>query len=167
MSENQAIHELVITRTFNAPRDLVFKMWTEAEHLEHWWGPKGLKLTVVKLDVRPDGIFHYKMSNAEGLEMWGKFVYREVDAPEKLEYVSSFSDPEGNTVSSLIAPGFPLEVRNVVTFDEHDGKTILTLRGGPINATEEELKFYESMHGSMQQGFAGTFSQLDEYLASL
>jgi uncharacterized protein YndB with AHSA1/START domain len=159
--------ELVITRTFNAPRDLVFKVWTEAEHLTHWWGPKGFALGVAKLELRPGGVFHYSMRNDEGFEMWGKFVYREITAPEKLTYVSSFSDAEGNTVRAFFSNTWPLEVFNTLTFTEQDGKTTVTLRGGPINATEEEIKFYESMHESMHQGFAGTFGQLDEYLATL
>jgi uncharacterized protein YndB with AHSA1/START domain len=159
--------ELVIIRTFNAPRDLVFKVWTEAEHLHHWWGPKGFALGVAKLELRPGGVFHYSMRNDEGHEMWGKFVYREIAAPEKLVYTNSFSDAEGNTVRAPFSNTWPLEILNTLTFTEHDGKTTVTLRGGPINATDEEIKMFESMHESMHQGFGGTFDQLDEYLAAL
>ncbi|MFC4766492.1 SRPBCC domain-containing protein [Effusibacillus consociatus] len=160
--------ELVITRTFDAPRELVFKAFTQSEHLQHWWGPKGFTMNVAKLDLRPGGIFQYSMRSPEGHEMWGKFVYREIAEPEKLVYVSSFSDAEGNTVRapfSSISSTWPLEVLNMLTFTEHEGKTTLTMRGGPINATEEEIKTFESMLESMQQGFAGTFDQLADYLA--
>lgn len=167
MSANKAANELVITRTFNAPRDLVFKVWTEAEHLKHWWGPTGFELGVSKLDLRPGGIFHYSMKSSDGHEMWGKFVYHEIAAPEKLVYVNSFSDPEGNTVRAPFSQTWPLEILNTLTFTENEGKTTVTLRGGPINATEEEMKMFDSMHESMQQGFAGTFGQLDEYLARI
>ncbi|MFC5468093.1 SRPBCC domain-containing protein [Cohnella suwonensis] len=166
MSEHQAAtSEFVISRTFNAPRDLVFKAWSEAEHLQHWWGPKGLAISVATLDFRPGGTFHYCMKAPDGNEMWGKFVYREIVPAEKIVFVNSFSDPEGNIVRPPFLLTFPLEVLNVLTFDEQDGKTTLTLRGGPINATEDELKLYESMHDSMQQGFTGTFDQLEEHLA--
>ncbi|NOU97656.1 SRPBCC domain-containing protein [Paenibacillus sp. LMG 31456] len=167
MSATNHENELVITRTFNAPRDLVFKVWTESEHLANWWGPTGFSISVSKFDIRPGGIFHYCMKSSDGHEMWGKFVYQEIISPEKLVFVNSFSDPEGNTVRAPFSQAFPLEIQNVFTFTEDEGKTILTMRGGPINATEEELQFFYSMHGSMQQGFAGTFGQLDEYLAKL
>ncbi|WP_240417792.1 SRPBCC family protein [Paenibacillus periandrae] len=166
MSENNA-NELVITRTFQAPRELVFKVWTEAEHLKHWWGPTGFTIHVAKADIRPGGVFHYCMKAAEGHEMWGKFVYHEIVSPEKIVFVNSFSDEEGNIVRAPFSQTFPLEIYNVFTFTEEQGTTTITLQGGPIDATEEELLFFHSMRGSMQQGFAGTFSQLDDYLASL
>lgn len=158
---------LEITRTFNAPRDLVFKAWTDLEHLKHWWGPKGSVINISKFDLQPGGIFHYSMQTPDGRQMWGKFVFREVAGPGKLVFVNSFSDLQGNTVRAPFNELFPLEILNIVTFTEQGGQTTLTLRGGPIQAAEEEVQFFHSMHPSMQQGFGGTFAQLDEYLAKL
>jgi uncharacterized protein YndB with AHSA1/START domain len=158
-------HELVFKRIFDAPRELVFEVWTESEHLKRWWGPKGFTMGVSKLDLRPDGVFHYSMRTPDGHEMWGKFVYREIAPPEKIVFINSFSDEEGKTVRAPFSPTFPLEILNTLTFTEHEGKTTIILRGGPINAIEEELKFFAGMHANMQQGFAGTFDQLEEYLA--
>lgn len=162
-------NELVITRIFDAPRDLVFKVWSEAEHLENWWGPTGFKLSVKELDFRPGGSFHYNMQSPDGYEMWGKFVYHEIETPERIVFVSSFSDPEGNIVRAPFSAAFPMEIRNLITFTETDGKTTLTLRGGPIKtkATEEEQTFFKGMFESMKQGFGGTFDQLDEYLTKV
>jgi uncharacterized protein YndB with AHSA1/START domain len=159
--------EFVFTRTFDAPRELVFKAWTESEHLRHWWGPKGFTFGVARLDLRPGGIFHYSMRSPDGREMWGKFVYREIVAPEKIVYMNSFSDEEGNTVRAPFSPTWPLEVYNILTFSEHEGKTTLTLRGGPVNATEEERKTYEAGFESMKQGFGGTLDQLADYLSKV
>ncbi|SDS74911.1 Uncharacterized conserved protein YndB, AHSA1/START domain [Paenibacillaceae bacterium GAS479] len=156
---------LVITRTLKAPRELVFKVWTEAEHLKQWWGPKGMNIEVSKFDLRPGGMFHYNMLTPDGHEMWGKFVYHEIVAPEKLVFTNSFSDAEGNTVRPEFSPVFPIEIMNVVTFTEQDGQTTLTLSGGPHNASTEEQEFFKSMFESMKQGFGGTFDQLEEYLA--
>jgi uncharacterized protein YndB with AHSA1/START domain len=64
---------LVITRVFDAPRELVFKAWTEAERLAQWWEPKGCKITVNKFDLRPGGIFRYSMNMPNGKEIWGIF----------------------------------------------------------------------------------------------
>ncbi|SFL56486.1 Activator of Hsp90 ATPase homolog 1-like protein [Paenibacillus sp. 1_12] len=99
--------------------------------------------------------------------MWGKFVYHEIVSLDKLVFVNSFSDEEGNIVRAPFSTTFPLEIHNVFTFTEKEGKTTITLRGGPIVATDEELDFFHSMLGSMQEGYAGTFGQLDEYLATL
>ncbi len=74
--------EFVISRLFDAPRDVVWKAWTEPERLKHWWGPKGVKIVSCKVDLRPDGVFHYSMRMPDGQEMWGKFIYREIVRPE-------------------------------------------------------------------------------------
>lgn len=157
--------EFVITRTFDAPRDLVFKAWTEPERLAQWWGPKGCAIAVSKLELRPGGTFLYSMRVPNGPTMWGKFVYREIVAPERLVFVNSFADDTGKTIRSLFSPTWPLEILNTLTLLEHGGKTTLDLRGGPINATEEERKTFEEFFGSMEQGFSGTFDQLAAYLA--
>jgi uncharacterized protein YndB with AHSA1/START domain len=166
-SANADERELVITRTFDAPRELVFKMFTESEHLKNWWGPKGFTMNVARLELRSGGVFHYSQKSPEGQEMWGKFVYREIVEPEKLVFTNSFSDEEGNTVRAPFNPTWPLEILNILTFAEHEGKTTITLRGGPLFATEKELKTFEAAHDMIRKGFAGTFDQLAEYLATV
>lgn len=159
--------DFVVARSFDAPRGLVWKVWTEPEHLAQWWGPKGCALRVLKLDVREGGIFHYAMAYQPGHDMWGRFVYHEIIAPERLVYVSSFSDAEGGVTRAPFKDTFPLEILNTLTLVENAGKTTVTLRGRPLQATEEERKTFLGMFGSMQQGFAGTFDQLAQYLASV
>jgi len=142
----------------------VYKVFSEAEHLAQWWGPKGLKMLVAKLDFRPGGIFHYSMQTPDGMEMWGRFVYQEMVKPERIVFINSFSDKEGNITRAPFNPNWPLEVRNVLTLNEQDGKTTLTLQGGPINANEIERKAFNDMFQGMEQGFGGTFDQLRDYL---
>ena len=160
--------EFIISRTFDAPRTLVWQAWTEPERLAQWWGPKGCTIRVVKHELREGGIFHYAMSFKPGHDMWGRFIYREIAPPERLVFVNSFSDPEGGITREpypQLGDDWPLEILNRLTLTEDGGKTTLTLRGSPINATEEGRKAYASMFGSMQQGFAGTFDKLAEHLA--
>lgn len=159
--------DLVITRTFKAPRELLFQVWTEAEHLKQWWGPKGFAMEVATQDLRPGGTFHYSMRSPAGQEMWGKFVYEQAEAPSRLVYVNSFSDAAGNVIRHPIAPTWPLEVHNTLTFTEQDGTTTLTLEGGPINATEEERNTFLNAREGVKQGFAGTLDQLEAYLTSI
>jgi uncharacterized protein YndB with AHSA1/START domain len=157
--------EFIITRVFNAPRDLVWKAYTEAERLMQWWGPKGVTMRVAKLDLRPGGSFHYCYQMPNGNEMWGVFVYREIVAPERLVFTNSFSDAEGNIVRAPFSADWPLEILNTLTFIEHGGQTTLTMRGVPYNATAAEHKTFEDAFASMQQGSKGTLDQLEAYLA--
>lgn len=164
--DNIGDEELVVTHVFNAPRDLVFKVWTDLSHLVHWWGPKGCKIRDAKLDLQPGGAFHYCMEFA-GADMWGKFVYRDIAAPERLIFTSGFADPGGNFIRAPFDKRFPLEVLNIWTFEEKDGKTLVTGRAMPIDATPEERNFFKDMNASMQGGNNGMFDQLDTYLSSL
>jgi len=166
-TENVKTKELVIARTFNAPRALVWKAFTEAEHLAQWWGPKGSEIKVNKLQFQPGGIFLYSMEMA-GKMMWGRFIYKEIIAPEKIIFINSFSDENGGITANPWFPGpWPLEIMNTVLFTEENGKTTITLHGGPINATEEEHAAFVNMMQGMNAGFKGTFDQLDEYLAKM
>ena len=168
VKENGTTQEdLVIVREINASRHLVWKANTEAEHLANWWGPKGLKMISCKVDLRPGGMFHYGMQTPDGNEMWGKFVYREVKPEERLVFVVSFSDKNAGTTRHPMSESWPLEMLNTITLEEKNGKTILTLRAAPINAQPEEAKIFYSSFAQMDQGFKGTYDQLDEYLSEL
>lgn len=164
---DDALDDFVLVRVFAAPRALVWKVWTDAEHLARWWGPTGLTMLSTRVDLRPGGSFHYSMQTPDGQTMWGKFVYREVSPPSKLVWVNSFSDPNGGVTRHPGAPEWPAEILNHLTFHEHAGKTTLTLRGAPINATAAERRVFRAGHESMQSGFGGTFAQLTAYLETL
>ena len=154
-----------ISRTFDAPRDLVWQAHTEYKHLVHWWGPRGFMIGSCKIDLRPGGIFHYRLISPEGDEMWGRFVFREVVAPERLVYIVSFSDELCGMARHPMAPEWPLEILSTVTFAEKDGRTTLTVRWEPHAATEEERRAFEEGRASMQEGWTGTLDQLADHLA--
>jgi uncharacterized protein YndB with AHSA1/START domain len=159
--------EFVITRVFDAPRDLVWQAFTEARHLEHWWGPKGFKMLSCKLDLRPGGIFHYGMQAPDGSVMWGKWVFREIVAPERLTIVISFSDENAGITRHPWAPVWPAEMLGTTTFTAQGRKTLLTTRTIAFNATEDERNAFEAGFEGMEQGFTGTFDQFEAYLATL
>src|SRR5258707_11742505 len=148
-----------LTRSFNGPRSTVWQVYTDIDHLSRWWGPKGFTWLKGTLDLRPGGMFHYGMQAPNGAEMWGKFVYREIVAPQRIVFVNSFSDQDGNTTRAPFSPNWPLEVLNTVLFKEQDDKTTLEMTGTPVNATPEEQQMFESMRPSMDQGFKGTLDQ--------
>jgi uncharacterized protein YndB with AHSA1/START domain len=165
-SSAAAREEFTISRVVDAPRDRVWKAYTEAERLARWWGPKGFEMISCKVDLRPGGLFHYGMRSPEYGDMWGKFVFREIVAPEKLVFVVSFSDENAGVTRHPMSATWPLEVLNIVTFEDAGGQTTITVRGGAINASAEERRTFAENHESMRQGFGGTFDQLDAYLAT-
>ncbi|MGE3271883.1 MAG: SRPBCC domain-containing protein [Chloroflexota bacterium] len=157
--------EFRISRTFDAPRPLVFAAFSRPEYLARWWGPRGFEIHVSKLEFSPGGIFHYRMAGPDSFEMWGRFVFREIVPTERIVIVNSFSDPAGNVVRGPFGPTLPLEILLTFTLAEQDAQTALTLHAIPINATAEEHATFEDMFDSMQQGFGNSLDQLAVHLA--
>jgi len=160
-----ADRDFVITRVFDAPRALVWQAFTDPERMRHWWGPKGFTVIVSKMDLRPGGTYHYGMKAPDGSPIWGKFVFREIVAPERMTFITSFSDEAGGTTRHPLHSAWPLEVLSTFTFEDEGGKTRFTVRWAPYNATDEERKTFDTSRDGMRQGWGGTLDQLAAYLA--
>jgi uncharacterized protein YndB with AHSA1/START domain len=157
----------VISRTFDVPRDTLWKCLTDPERMRQWWGPKGVTIIASKMDLRPGGTYHYGMRTGDGKEMWGKFVYREITPPERLVFVSAFSDETGGLTRHPLAPSWPIEMLSMFSLVEAGGKTTFTVTWSPLNPTPEERATFDSGHDSMKQGWTGTMEQLAAYLGKL
>ena len=123
--------ELTITRIFDAPRELVWKAWTEPERSKKWWGPKHFTAPAIKIDLRVGGKYLSCMRGPDGKDYWSTGVYREIVAPERLVMTDSFADEKGNVVPAShygIVGEFPLEFLVTVTFEDIGQKTRMTLR---------------------------------------
>jgi uncharacterized protein YndB with AHSA1/START domain len=155
-----------VTREFDAPRELVWKAFTASEHMKQWWGPKGFVVFASRMDFRPGGTYHYGMRAPDGSAMWGLFRYREITPPERMVFVSSFSDEAGSVARHGLHMDWPLEMLTTFTFEELPGnKTLFTTRSRPLDATADEVKTFDSHHDSMRQGWGGTLDGLAAYLA--
>ncbi|MCU1334596.1 MAG: hypothetical protein JWO19_177 [Bryobacterales bacterium] len=117
--------EMVITRVFDAPRELVFDAWTDPKHIGSWWGPKGFKTTTYEIDVRPGGVWRFVMHGPDGVDYQNKIVYLEIVRPERLVYDHGEGD----------GPGL---FQATVTFAEAAGKTRLTMRALFRSAAERD-----------------------------
>ena len=161
--------DFVISRVVDAPRDLVWKCFTEAEHMKVWSGPKEFRTVKATMDLRPGGTYHYGMKALKGsATMWGKAAYREIVAPERLVYLNSFSDETGGTTRHPRHSGWPLELLTIITFEEvPGGKTKVTIRWAPYNASADEQKTFDTNHDSMRQGWGGSLDRLAEHLAAI
>jgi uncharacterized protein YndB with AHSA1/START domain len=155
--------ELVTERVFDAPRELVWKAWTEPEHMMRWWGPKGFTSPAAEIDFRVGGKVLAAMQSPEFNEdrpIWSTGTYREIVPYERIVCTDSFADENGNVVPAShygMTGDFPLEMLVTVTLEEHEGKTKLTLHhvGIPAGAHRE----------GANQGWSESFDKLAEYLA--
>jgi uncharacterized protein YndB with AHSA1/START domain len=169
LEEHLALRDpFVITRVVKAPRARVFEVFSQAEHLVQWFGPKGMPMEHCDNDPRPGGRFHYSLRMPDGELMWGKWQYRELRAPERLVYLSCFSDADGGLGRHPLAPEWPQQMITVVTFEESGpDRTLITITWAPFEASATEAAVFDAGRPSMTQGWTGTFEQLDAYLALL
>jgi uncharacterized protein YndB with AHSA1/START domain len=166
--EKPEVEPFVISRTFDAPRELVFKAFTEADRMKHWWGPKGFKVIASEMDLRPGGMYHYGLQAPDGTTMWGRFIYREIEAPERIVFVSSFSNEKGGIAQHPLQRDWPLELLSTFVFEDvGTDRTKVTISWIPINESDAERKRFDEGRASMTQGWTGTLEQLAHYLAGI
>lgn len=158
--------ELVVVREFDAPLPLVFETFSKAEHLQHWWGPVGFQLTVLKFDFLVNGHFLFKMESTDGFIMYGLFTYQEIQPPHKVVYTLAFADEQGNKKPAPFEGPFPLEIHYTWTFKEQNGKTIVEMTGKPCQSTTEEKNGFKALLEDMKRGFNASLDALNHYLAT-
>ena len=156
-----------ITRTFDAPRPLVFECWTQAEHLVRWFGPEGCKCEMLHSDIRPGGYNHASMTTPDGSKMYAKFVFREVSPVDRIVYIHSFADDKGNQILHEMAPDWPLELLTTIVFKDLNEQTEVTLTWIPNKATDQEDAVFAKNLDSCRGGWTGTFNVLGEYLKEI
>jgi uncharacterized protein YndB with AHSA1/START domain len=126
----KASKEVRITYDINAPRELVFKAWTDPVQLKKWYAPDGCSIEISKMDLHKNGIFHHCIIIPGGKKCWCKGTYLEIIAPEKLVFSMVVSDEQGNNVDPVAAgmdPEWPAETIVSVRFSEQNGKTTIDL----------------------------------------
>ena len=164
IAKNTKERELVITRIFDAPRELVWKAWTEPERVKRWWGPKGFTAPVIKIDLRVGGKYLYCMRSPEGQDLWSGGIFQEVVPQERIVATDYFSDKDGNKISPTqfgLSADFPAESTVTITFTEEGDKTKLTLTYPlPESAAARDA----ILKSGMEQGWNESFDKLAESL---
>ncbi len=145
---------LTVERTFDAPRESVFKAFTEPDRIAQWWGPRGWSTTNYRMEVQPGGVWHYCMRGPDGMESWGIATYDEIVEPERIVYTDNFSDAEGNISENM--PG----MRITMEFHDLNGKTRLVSRSEFASA--EALQSVMEM--GTKQGLTETWDRLEEFV---
>ncbi|HEY5996350.1 MAG TPA: SRPBCC domain-containing protein [Candidatus Deferrimicrobiaceae bacterium] len=163
LARNLAAEKIAFSRIFDAPRDLVFKAFTEPEKLMRWWGPKGFTTPSCTVDLRIGGVFHYCMRSPEGKNYWGKGIYREIVLDRRLAYLDMFSDEKGGTVSPAahgLSTAWPASALVTVTFDDAEGGTKVTLEHDVGSAPPSEIDM-------CRQGWGEMFDRLGDCLPDI
>jgi uncharacterized protein YndB with AHSA1/START domain len=134
--------KLVFTRVFDAPRELVWKVWTDPKHVQQWWGPHGFTNPRCDWDARPGRPIYVDMKGPDGAiyPMTGEF--REIVEPERLVFLSAVPDDKGGSL---------FEVRNTVTFSERDGKTTLSLTAQIVRKSPGADAYLKGMNEGWSQ----------------
>jgi uncharacterized protein YndB with AHSA1/START domain len=151
--------ELGITRIFDAPRELVWKAWTEPERVKRWWGPKGFTTPFCSIDLREGGRYLSCMRSPEGKDYWSTGVYREIVPPKWIVCTDSFADENGNVVPAShygMSGEWPSGLLVSVMFHDEGGRTKFTLRHDGIPAGE--------MRDLTKAGWNESFDKLAESL---
>ena len=146
-----AERELTITRIINAPREIVFKAWTDPVQLANWWGPKGFSSTIHEADARPGGKIYIEMKAPDGTiyPMDGEFC--EINPPERLVFISAALDKDNKRL---------FEILNTVTFADVNGKTKLTLHVRVSKIRSEDAHYLDGMN----QGWNGSLDRLTQFV---
>jgi uncharacterized protein YndB with AHSA1/START domain len=149
-SSQEKLPELTISRTLDAPVDLVFRMWTDGEHLRNWCCPTGMTIPFSEGDIRPGGAFRSCMRAPDGAEYWLRGTYREIVPNERLVFTHAWLDEAGNPKHETVV---------TVTFAESgDGSTRLTLH--------QSFFLTGASRDGHRDGWNETFDNLAEYLST-
>ncbi len=156
----------VINRSFDAPIETVFKMWTDPEHLAKWLPPTGSTMNLHRANIRPGGDSFYSMSNGQGMTLHGLIRYLEIASPNRLVYTQQFCDVQEKMARHPMAPTWPERMLTTVLFEaEGPSRTRVSVRWevhGSASAAERDC--FHQAKGGMTQGWTGSFDKLEGYL---
>jgi len=143
--------EIVMTRVFDAPRDLVFEAHTSCAHMSHWWGPRRYEVSTCEIDFRPGGSWRMVHRGEDGQEHGFHGEFREIVPPERIVWTFEYEGMPGHVSVDTL------------TLEEQDGKTLLTA-SSVFQSTEDRDGMLQS---GMESGAVETYERLDEYLETL
>lgn len=157
--------EFVLDRLFDAPRELVWRAWTDPELLVRWYGP-GVDTVIHKFQLEPEGVWlnEMKMKNGSSFQ---KIIFKEVSKPDVLIWHHCSADADWNITASPMMPDWPRILLTTVTFTEQSRQTNVRLSQIPVDATAAEIACFTKMKDGMSGGWGSGYAIIDEMLAEL
>jgi uncharacterized protein YndB with AHSA1/START domain len=167
--ESSGKEKFFINRTFEAPLETMYAVWTDPKHFQKWLPPSGFMMEFLKADIRPGGATFYVMSGENGVKMFGKAKYIEMTKPNHIVYTQEFADENGNTTRHPMSPTWPETMLTIVTLAaEGPDHTRVTITWEPHGAkTRQELETFIQARAGMTQGWTGSFDKLETYLTEI
>ena len=167
--ESSGKEKFVINRTFDAPIELMFEMWTDPKHFSGWLPPTGFKMEFIRADIKPGGSTFYLMTGGNNIKMYGRAKYMKIERPDCLEYTQQFCDQNEGIARHPMAPTWPETMLTTVNLtSEEPNQTRVTVTWEPYGTvTPEELETFIRSRGGMTQGWTGSFDKLEEVLPAL
>lgn len=159
--ETKTSNSLTIVRVFNAPRERVWKAWTDPEEIKRWWGPKDFTAPYARIDFRVGGKYLLAMRSPDGKDFWSTGTYKEIIPMEQIVVTDSFADENGNVVSATyygMDANMPLEMTLSMKFEDQDGKTKFTLHYAELGRMSSDDR------KNMEQGWNESFDKLEAAL---
>ncbi len=157
--------EYAIDRVFDAPRDLVWRAWTDPDLLSRWYGP-GVETIIHKFELKPGGLWLNEMRWGDKSDL-SKMVFQEVVPQVKLVWHHSSTDAGWNIIANPMMPDWPRVLLSTVTFEEMDAKTKVRLAMVPLEATDAEIACFAGAMAGMDKGWRSGFTVMEELLAEL
>lgn len=156
----------VINRSFDAPIDRMYDMWTDPQHFAKWLPPVGFTMRFIRADIKPGGTSVFSMTDGKNITMYGRVQYKEMRRPDRIIYTQQFIDEHENISRHPGAPVWPETMLTTVTLAEEDaGQTRVTVQWEPFgNATPEEIAAFAQERSGMTMGWTGSFNKLEDYV---
>lgn len=167
--EDDGKDKFVINRSFEAPLNTMFEVWTNPAHFEKWLPPTGFSMKFIRPEIRPGGTSFYKMFNDSGVTMYGRTKYIEITKPSRVVYAQQFCDENEKISRHPMAPTWPETMLTTVTFtEESPTNTRVTVEWEPHGeATAEEVATFVASKAGMTMGWTGSFDKLEDYIATV
>jgi uncharacterized protein YndB with AHSA1/START domain len=168
LAKGEGKERFVINRTFDAPLEMMFEMWTDPKHFSRWLPPTGFTMEFIRCDIRPGGSGFYVMTGGNGMKMYGRVEYQQIERPDRIVYTQQFCDEKENLSRHPMAPTWPATMLTVVKLTaEGPDQTRVTVTWEPYGeATREEVETFVKARAGMTQGWTGSFDKLEALLAS-
>lgn len=157
--------EFVIDRKFNAPRELVWRAWTDPNLLQRWYGP-GVETVIHEFELKPEGVWLNEMK-MKGGSNFQKMIFKEVVEPERLVWHHCSADEDWNVAANPMMPDWPRVLLTTVTLTEEGGGTNIRLAQVPLDATDAEIACFAKMKDGMSGGWGMGYEIIDQVLQEL
>ncbi len=154
------VPELAIEKTFNAPKEILFKAWGNYDLLQKWWQPPEMTLSILNLEFKPGGKFHYLLESQDGFRIYGLWIFQEIMPPDKLVFSNAYANENGSIIQAPFSNSWPKRIINELNFRQLNGQTLMDFKARPFQFTSLESATFAENVENIRHGLNTTFERL-------